>query len=1004
MRKRNLYFAILSVVVSTFCTGQPVAKKLEQAPWQQYVRYVITVELDDEAHLLRGNETVIYKNHSPHSLSEVYFHLWPNAYKNNQTAFARQHLENGKVDFHFAKPDSRGWIDSLDFRVDSSSLKWEFMPDIDICRIRLDRVLDPGDSIRISTPFKVKIPDVYSRMGHEGQLYCITQWYPKPAVYDVNGWNPMPYLDQGEFYSEFGDFDVSITLPKNYVLAATGELQNQREKEWLEQLASRTETAEDIPSSKEKKTLRYVQSRVHDFAWFCSKEFNVRKSYVTLKSGRTVDTWLFAKAKSIKREKEGLDFINDAVKFYSEKVGEYPYSLAQVVITPLKAGGGMEYPTITNCESIGRTVIVHEVGHNWFYGILGSNEREHPWMDESINTYYENRSTEEERKYEPAGKEKGIEELVEIDLKGFGQSKLLYLVTARANTEQAGNLHSAEFSDGNYGAIVYAKNPLSFRYLQAYLGDSLFDAMMHSYYETWKFRHPLPGDFRKHAETVTGKNLNWFFDDLLGSNKKPDYSITSIRSDALTLKNKTGLASPLSLSAMNGDKELKSIWIEGFTGTKQIDLKSELSHKNQLATEYYRIDAGEQLMDVCRHNNTARLSGLCKTGAPMQIKFFPAFENASKRRLFLYPAFGWNLYNHGMLGVGVFNDLIPAQRWDFDMVPLYSFATSDVNGYLNLAHNIFPSQQFHKWSVGVNIARFASYYFFRNTTYEKISPYVRYKWGTGGRNPVSHSVELRNVLVNEQARTSDYFKNFDQAYSFTNVYYTRHNEKTLYPSVFQFHFQNGFVGESFNKLSAEFTQDFVVTSEKEKPIRVRAFAGSFIGTAFSKQNIDIERVYYQGGGTPGMFDYQFEQAQFGRGENNYVQSIFAAQVVPGNAGFRSWVRAGQTDKWLTALNLTLPFPGKMPVAFYADAMYYDRRVSLSTVSGTTINYEPTLTYSGGIAIIVARDMFEIYLPLFASDDVGKVWEAGNTSLDQRVTFMFNLGKLNLLSEARKFKI
>ena len=194
--------------------------------FQQEVNYTIKVKLDDEKHELSASETIQYINNSPDELKFIYIHLWPNAYKDNSTALAKDLLRTGNTKFYFSEEKDKGYIDQLDFKINGQPAKWELLKDsIDICKLYLNQPLKSKDSITISTPFHVKIPSAeFSRLGHVGQSYQVTQWYPKPAVYDKNGWNQMPYLQQGEFYSEFGSFDVSITLPKNYVLGATGDM------------------------------------------------------------------------------------------------------------------------------------------------------------------------------------------------------------------------------------------------------------------------------------------------------------------------------------------------------------------------------------------------------------------------------------------------------------------------------------------------------------------------------------------------------------------------------------------------------------------------------------------------------------------------------------------------------------------------------------------------------------------------------------------------------------
>ncbi len=209
--------------------------------WQQEVNYTIDVSLNDKDHTLNGFEKIEYINNSPDTLRFIWFHLWPNAYKNDKTAFTDQELENGNTKFYFSDKEQKGYINRLDFKVNNITAETEDHPQhIDIIKLILPSPLPPHQKILITTPFHEKLPYNFSRGGHDGQSYQVTQWYPKPAVYDKNGWHPMPYLDQGEFYSEFGSFDVSVTVPENYVVAATGELQNAEEKEWLKTRSSFT--------------------------------------------------------------------------------------------------------------------------------------------------------------------------------------------------------------------------------------------------------------------------------------------------------------------------------------------------------------------------------------------------------------------------------------------------------------------------------------------------------------------------------------------------------------------------------------------------------------------------------------------------------------------------------------------------------------------------------------------------------------------------------------------
>ena len=195
-------------------------ESIHQAAWQQQADYAIKVSLNDKANYLFGFETITYTNNSPTTLNEIYIHLFPNAYKNHTTAFALQKINQGKTDFYNANPIDYGYIDHLDFRSNGKKIEIIYIKNTpDNAILRLNEPLIPGQKITITTPFEVKIPYTFSRLGHVGQSFQISQWFPKISAFDVNGWNQFPYLDQGEFYSDYGNYDVEITLPKNYLVA-----------------------------------------------------------------------------------------------------------------------------------------------------------------------------------------------------------------------------------------------------------------------------------------------------------------------------------------------------------------------------------------------------------------------------------------------------------------------------------------------------------------------------------------------------------------------------------------------------------------------------------------------------------------------------------------------------------------------------------------------------------------------------------------------------------------
>lgn len=995
--------------------------KLSQASWQQRVDYRITVTLDDSNNVLNGAEVISYQNNSPDALGEIYIHLWPNAYLNNGTPYGVQSLENGETDFYYSNRDEKGRIDSLSFKVNGQRVKVEFLyGKHEICRLILNKPLLSNQKLEIATSFRVKLPKIFSRLGHEKQLYCITQWYPKPAVYDVNGWNMMSYLDQGEFYSEFGRFDVSITAPKDYVVVATGEVQDDDERKWW---LSRTRSVLVAhPSTKPMKTLRFIQDSVHDFAWFASKKFKTGKSEVVLSNGQKVDTWMFAEKEKEGDTLTGMNYLNSAISFYSNKVGVYPYKLATVVVTPLKAGGGMEYPTITNVTTIERQVIVHELGHNWFYGILGTNERKYPWMDESINNYYEARSTYESKVVEHGGLIKsGRFSLDNLAPSSFGLLELQYLFSARNNTDQAPFLSSEAFTHLNYGTVIYSKASLAFLQLQKYLGDDVFDGMMKSYYDKWKFKHPLPNDFINHVKAYTGKDkeLDWFFVGLMSESRKPDYAICRVkkRGDSIevVIKNKGGVAAPISVQTIDGLLVKNEVKVEPFVGKTVVKLPTSSASE-------VRIDAKEEALDVYRNNNYARVNGLLKTYRKIEVMPFLNLEKPQYQQVYYSPIIGANLYNKTMLGMAFYNSLIPRKKTEYVLAPMYAFGTKDLTGYFNIHRRFFTQGKIREFQLGLDVARFGTADYtdgyliredslgpiygqeFVNRVYEKVAPRITIFFASANpRTDAEKSVNIRYVMINEQVQTSSLFKDFNKHYGYLNARYSQVQSRKVNPYSLHIDYQLGQAESQFQKITAEF-QAFVDYGEEKKGLLVRAFAGGFIQKPGEGKDT---RTYFRLADNNGYYDYLYDESQFGRGNNRVNEStLFTQQLMPGTTGFRTYALAvGATDSWVGALNFTSTIPGVLPLRIFADVAGINAKqlTTNGNTNQTTITYTANVHYVTGVSIWPLRDILQVNFPLFTDAVTQERWDQQN-SYWQRITFSLKLNALNPIKQIREAKL
>ncbi len=494
--------------------------------WQQELTYTIDASLNDTEKSITGSESILYINNAPTALDFIWFHLWPNAYKNDSTALMKQIMGDAERKKKLEK-FTRGSIEGIQFTVNGQAAKTEPHPDpnfIDVIKLVLPAPLQPGDSITISTPFKVKLPAYFSRSGYADGEFMACQWYPKPAVFDKNGWHPIPYLDMGEFYSEYADYRVNLTVPSSYVVGATGTLQSVGELATYKSLGSRNaadrtgKPALYKPVNKAAtKTLTYHAAHVPDFAWFADKGFVIQYDTVQLSKGITIDAFSYYHNATGTIWNNSIDYIKDGVRKYSDWIGEYGYPVVQVVEGPKNnSSGGMEYPMITLITSPDAkietldAVIAHEIGHNWFMSMLGTNERAHTWMDEGLNTYYQFRYEAEKYRSNSIFGESLPKSLKSLPPEKF--LELIYGSLQQIPMQSAMGTSAEKFPNSQeYGLISYVKTAMWLYILESRVGREKLDLAIRNYFQKWKNKHPQPADMKAAFEEAIGSNLDQFF-------------------------------------------------------------------------------------------------------------------------------------------------------------------------------------------------------------------------------------------------------------------------------------------------------------------------------------------------------------------------------------------------------------------------------------------------------------------------------------------------------------
>ncbi len=989
--------------------------------FQQEVNTTIAVTLDDKKHLLTAFEEIEYINNSNDELTEIYMHLWPNAYKNNKTDLATQLDENGEINLHFADSIDRGFIDQLDFKVNGTDVGVKpYQEMLDVVILTLNAPLKPGEKISITTPFRVKIPKgIFSRLGHIGESYQITQWYPKPAVYDQEGWHPLPYLSQGEFFSEYGSFDVKITLPKNYVLGATGDRIDATEEEsFLEAKVIETkkliENGGPIPnkagypnmtfpkSSTEMKTIQFHQENVHDFAWFADKRYHVLKGEVALpNSGRKVTTWAMFTNNEFNLWVDAIEYLNDATFYYSKWTGEYPYNHVTAVDGSISAGGGMEYPNITVIgESYTKKaleqVIVHEVGHNWFYGLLGSNERYNAWMDEGLNTFTENRYTE--TKYPDSDMGMGLPHkiLKKIGLDSWGPRGMYdvsYVFNARRNYDQPIQTRSDLFTPMNYGAIVYGKTAIGFDLLLAYLGDDVFDQCMHAYFEKWHFKHPKPEDVQSVFEQVTGENLNWLFADFIKTTKKIDYKMNSYKEvDGIIkveIENIEKINAPFSLSVLKDGKPISKTWHAGFEGKKEIEIKTK--------GEEIVLDYDKDIPELNRTNNHIKTKGIFKKVEPLKLEILGSFEKEEVTSIYWSPILGWNDQDKTMLGLAFYNKSIPEKKLEWLLAPMFATGSKSAVGIADLVYNTYGQGLFRRFSIGYNFKTFNSKgkeatYFYEGQTFSEATtityfkPWYRHQVSLNGElnrstlRQAKHNIELRYINIDEQLSLTD--RDYSNALDFN---YKISSKQPLKPASLKIALSGinslrygSFLGASVEgKIRKNYNLDL-------KGIELRLFAGQslVVNEVTGKYNWSLS-------GKDGNTDYLYDHTLLSR-SGGYTNALYQQSTnTQGNFKVATPYAIGSNNSWVVASNLKIEIP-KLPLGIYADGgIYPSKQVTINGVTDIV-----KFQYDYGIYIPIAKDVFEIYFPVGYSKDIANSINYNNVAYLQRIRFVLNFNKIN----------
>ena len=538
----------------------PTSSTVTNNYWQQHIDYTMDIDVDVNKYQYKGKQKVVYTNNSPDDLDRVFYHLYFNAFQPGSQMDVRSlniQDPSAKIGNKISKlkPSEMGYIKVNSLKQNGTDVKYETVGTI--LEVTLNTPIKSGESITLDMLFDAQVPVQIRRSGRnssEGVALSMSQWYPKMAEYDFEGWHTPPYIAR-EFHGVWGDFDVTLHIDKNYVVGGSGYLQNPQEVGHNYEDKSKPL---NLPNS-DKITWHFKAPNVHDFMWAADPEYN--HDVLTMDNGIDLH-FLYKKtldAQYLKNWKDLQPKTAELMTYFSENVGQYPYKQYSVI---QGGDGGMEYAMstlITGERKFGSLfgVTAHEMAHTWFQFLLASNESLHPWMDEGFTSYISNKASNEilkrGRKHPNGGPYRAYNYLVNT-----GTEEPLTTHADRYHTNRA------------YSIGSYVKGSMFLAQLEYIIGSENLAKGLKKYFADFSFKHPTPNDVKRSMEKVSGIHLDWYLNEWTQTTHTIDYGIKSVDGKKITLERIGKMPMPIDLEVTytDGSKENFNIPLRMMRGVK----------------------------------------------------------------------------------------------------------------------------------------------------------------------------------------------------------------------------------------------------------------------------------------------------------------------------------------------------------------------------------------------------------------------------------------------------
>lgn len=898
----------------------------------------VNARLIDSLHTLEIDQEITFINSEDRELSSIYLNDWNNAFSSKSSALAKRFAEDYARRFHFAKDHERGYTE-VEYVQDAvgTKLTWDRPGEIpDIIRIELQKALAPGDSVKLNLKYRVKVPDdKFTRYGvdNEGN-YKLRYWYMVPAPLD-NGWKLYNHKDLGLQYVKPYDIFISLDIPTQFYAASGLDL-------------LRTQTRQEY------KTITFRgENRVNS-------EMYLTKSYIfesiSANSNQVIT--------NIEDEDVQFDIksaiLERIMGYLYERLGEYPhynifatqedyqknpiYGLNQLpdFIRPFPDGFQYDiklFKTITG-NYLQNTILINPRKEKWVTDAMMVS-----LMMDYVDTYYPNMKL-----IGNLSKVIGLRWFHAADLEFNDQYQFLYMNMVRLNLEQPLTTSQDSLVKFNKNIANAYKAGVGIKYLEDFLGDESVKESFSEFYSTYRLKPVTAEDFANVLQKNAKKDIQWFFDEYVATNKKIDFKISDVEKtpDSLNviIKNLRNNDMPVSLYGLKDGEVIYKTWVEKVRDTKSISIPKEGIQR--LALNYE-----QEIPEFNQRNNYAGVTKLLDK--PIQFRLLQDVEDPRYHQVFFMPEFEYNLYDGIAIGPKLYNKTLLSKTFNFAISPKYGSNSQTIVGSASFFNtHQFENEKLYAITYGLSGTRFSYGY---NLFYEKFTPFLYF----GFRNSYLRSNERQRLLIRNVHVQRDESPDVplpQPDYNVFNVNYAYSNPNFLKHLTASIDYQ---LSDKFSKMSisAEYRKLF----KNNRQINLRFFGGTFLYN-------DVRNNDYFSFALDRPSDYLFDYKYYGRSEGS---GLFSQQIIMAEGGFKSQLQPEFANQWLMSLNASTNIWNW--IFAYGD---------IGMVKNKDRNAE--LLYDSGIRVSLVQDYFEVFFPVYSN--LG--WELDDPNYDQKIRFIVAL--------------